>query len=257
MTKESINPQGLKKPTTLRPSNFLQTERKQTQSRNIETIHRLAVLTKRLGHTAMQQITKTQIQHLQNIYISRTVLTRTIMTTPIMALISAWAGVLPNRVDCSWLHTGGLLRPLQPDLTLSCPHLGKRQVFQRPLQLPGVFTAVPHQTFIKCHLYSVWCEAISISQAVKWCLNHLLPGSVKKKHSQKVYRFLFSLTLDRWSTRYAKILILTKYLKQSNDSKSQDQLLSVNDPVFLSHFSLHQNLNCSSSEANCSSSEAD
>ena len=55
---------------------------------------------------------------------------------------------------------------------------------KHPLQLPTVFTAAPHQTVIKCHLYSLWCEAISISQAVKWCLNRLLPGSVKKKMVQ-------------------------------------------------------------------------
>lgn len=53
-----------------------------------------------------------------------------------------------------------------------------------PVQLPRVFTAAPHQTFIKCHLYSVWCGAISISQAVKWCLKQLLAGSVKKKTVQ-------------------------------------------------------------------------
>ncbi len=57
----------------------------------------------------------------------------------------------------------------------------ERERENAPSQLPTVFTAARHQTFIRCHLYSLWCEAISISQPVKWCRNRLLPGSVKKK----------------------------------------------------------------------------
>lgn len=54
------------------------------------------------------------------------------------------------------------------------------------------------------------------------------------KYSQKVYRFLSSLTPDRWGTSYVEILILLKYLKHSNDSKAQNQLSSVNDPFSFS-----------------------
>lgn len=165
---------------------------------------------------------------------------RTIMTTLIWALISAGAGVLGNGPDLLRLHSGGLPTPLEPDLTQSCPHLGRRWVYQHPSQLPSVFTEAPHQTFIKGHLYSVWCEAISISQAVKWCLNQLLPGSVKKI---PVHRFLSCLNPDRWGSRYVKILILPKYLKWSNDSKSQNLPLSVNDPSFFFFFLLPIHLN--------------
>lgn len=86
----------------------------------------------------------------------------------------------------------------------------ERERENAPSQLPTVFTAARHQTFIRCHLYSLWCEAISISQPVKWCRNRLLPGSVKKEKKNKnlkhththkhTCRFSFLVqTTDRWS----------------------------------------------------------
>lgn len=162
------------------------------QSRNKETIHRrstvpLAVLTKARPHCNAAKTQNRHIQNSQSVSFSGTVLTRTITTSLITALISAglvfWlmapTAVAPHR----WSRgtSGARSDPVLPSsgatVILSAPK-------KCPSQLPSVFTAAPHQTFIKCHLYSVWCEAISISQAVKWCLKRLLPGSVKKKTVQ-------------------------------------------------------------------------
>lgn len=65
-------------------------------------------------------------------------------------------------------------------------------------------------------------------------------------NTHKRFTGFFLVSPDRWGTSYVKILILLKYLKQSNDSKAQNKLSSVNDPPpFFTFQPFHLNQNCS------------
>lgn len=132
------------------------------QSRNKETIHRHAQ-SSRCSHksSATLQCSKPQKSRSKTRNASHfqgTVLTRTIMTTLIMALILAglvfWlmapTAAAPHRwsPEASGARSDPVLPSSGETMILSAPKTD-------PLQLPSVFTAAPHQTFIKCHLYSV------------------------------------------------------------------------------------------------------
>lgn len=155
------NPQETEETHSLRPptfSNREKTDAKQKQGDNSQACTVLSLFSQKLGRTAMQQTTKEQIQDSQSISFSGTVLTRTIMTTLIMALISAglvfWLMASTAAAPHRWSPetSGARSDPVLPSsgetVILSGPKTD-------PLQLPSVFTAAPHQTFIKCHLYSV------------------------------------------------------------------------------------------------------
>lgn len=94
--------------------------------------------------------------------------------TLITALIPAEAAVPVNGPCPPQLYTGGLPGPLGAGYDPVLPSSGgdsdsisplkkkeegkkkrKREEKVATAQLPSVFTAAPHQTFIKCHLYSV------------------------------------------------------------------------------------------------------
>lgn len=168
---ESVTPRRLKKPTPLRPPTFSnrdKTDAKQKQGDNSQarTVP-LADSHKSSGRAAMQQKnTNSPIQDSQSVSFSGTVLTRTIMTTLITALISArlvfWlmapTAVAPHRWSprTSGVRSDPVLPSSGETMILSAPPPRPSPTPKKcPLQLPSVFTAAWHQTFIKCHLYSV------------------------------------------------------------------------------------------------------
>lgn len=85
------------------------------------------------------------------------------MTTLIVAFILArlvfWLMALTAVALHRWSPetSGARSDPVLPSsgTTMILSAHKKKKKKERPLQLPSVFTAAPHQTFIKCHLYSV------------------------------------------------------------------------------------------------------
>lgn len=137
------------------------------QSRNKETIHRRAH-SSHCSHksSATPQRHKRPDPRLTKRLIFRDGVNKNNYDTLITALILAglvfWlmapTAVAPHRwspetsgarSDPVLLSSGGDDDSISPPTPTPAPQK------KCPLQLPSVFTAAPHQTFIKCHLYSV------------------------------------------------------------------------------------------------------
>lgn len=142
------------------------------QSRNKETIHRRSQSCPSVL-TVGRRRTKQAGPRLTKRLIFRDGVNKDNYDTLITALIPAGAAVPVNGPGRRGSTQVVSRDPWEPALTPSCPHLGETVILSArrkrkrkkkegrekekvpTAQLPRVFTAAPHQTFIKCHLYSV------------------------------------------------------------------------------------------------------
>lgn len=153
-------------------SSLCPAEAKQMQSRNKETIHRRSQSCPSVL-TVGRRRTKQAGPRLTKRLIFRDGVNKDNYDALITALIPAGAAVPVNGPGRRGSTQVVSRDPWEPALTPSCPHLGETVILSArrkrkrkkkegggkekvpTAQLPRVFTAAPHQTFIKCHLYSV------------------------------------------------------------------------------------------------------